>query len=76
MIKICLCLTVTITNAIVEVSPILQKISKKKLCEIETDSILASEKLKRITSHLSKKEKEKLPNLKELQIEFCNQSNE
>ncbi|PQJ77979.1 hypothetical protein [Polaribacter porphyrae] len=69
--QVFVCCTVVVSHSMMDAFPTFQKLSKKKICEIETDSILASEKFKKFTNHLSKEEKEELLQLKELQVEFC-----
>jgi hypothetical protein len=66
--QIFVCSSVILFHSLVEVFPVFQKFSKKKICEIETDSILTFDKLKKMTSHLSKEE---LLQLKEFRDEFC-----
>ena len=70
--QVCICFLVVGLNSISNFYPTIKNISKKKICEINTESILAFDRMKKITAHLSKEEKAALLNIKEIQIELCN----
>ncbi len=71
VIQIILCLLFIGVQLSIEFYPMTKSYSKKYLCEMDIDSILSSEKIKKYTTLLNDEEKKEFKKIKEFQLEFC-----